>query len=115
MNYLIAFFGSVVYTFALFVKAKDNCEKNNVVFDYVKYLKMNWDNWALTGLVAPILVWFMPELVKLVNEHFTLTLQANPIYYLGAGPLTELLYFAIAKLIGWKESFIAPIHKDPAP
>jgi len=112
MNYIIAFFGSVVYNFALFVIAKNLCDTAGVDFEYKKYLKMNWDNWALTILIAPILVWYMPDIFTIVNSKFNLNMNVYDLYYLGAGPLTEIVLFGMFKLMGWKKTWIAPVHKE---
>lgn len=112
MKYLFAFFGSFVYNFLLFSLAKNNCDNAGTEFDYKKYLKMNWDNWALTALFAPVLVWFMPDIVALISEHMSVALKQYDAFYLGAGPLTEVAIFGVSKLIGWKQTWVAPIHKD---
>lgn len=110
--YVIAYFGALVYVFLLFMLAKNKCDIAEKDFQYVKYCKMNWDNWLATLLVSPIVVLYMPDIVLLVNRVFHIDIPALDIYSLGAGVLVELLMFGLAKLIGWKETFIAPIHKD---
>mgnify|MGYP000863089797 CR=1 FL=1 len=115
MNYLIAFLGSLIYNFALFVKAKDNCEKSGAEVDYGRYFKMNWDNWALTLMVAPVIVWFLPDIALIVDQKvfarfdFQVPVQA---YALSAGPMTEVVLFGVFKIIGWKRTWVAPVHID---
>jgi len=111
-QFAIAFFGSLVDNYILFVIAKNNCDQAGKEFEYVKYFKMNWDNWILTFLLAPVLVWYLPDIVALVNTHLSTELQEYKIFYLGAGPLTELVLFGIFRLMNWKKTWIAPIHKD---
>lgn len=112
MNYLIAFFGSFIYNFALFVKAKDNCDKNDTPFPYGKYFKMNWDNWAFTVLLAPVLVLYLPDIVAILNQRMDTQITLYPVYNLGAGPLTEVVLFGIYKMLGWKDTWVAPVHKE---
>jgi hypothetical protein len=112
MKYLAAFFGSVLYNYLLFVIAKNNCDQTGIEFEYKKYVKLNWDNWGLTLLLAPVLVWYMPDIVALINDKLSANLSVYKIYYLGAGPFTEVVLFAMFKLIGWKTTWIAPVHKD---
>lgn len=112
MQYAIAFFGSFLYNFILFVISKGNSDKQDLDFDYKKYLKINWDNWALTVFLAPVLVWYMPDIVDLLNSKMSLELAEHKIFYLGAGPLTEVVLFGMFKLLGWKESFVTKAHKE---
>lgn len=109
---MIAYFGAAVYIFLLFMVAKGNCDKVEKDFEYLKYCKMNWDNWVATLLVSPFIVWYMDDIVLLINRVFGWELPVLQVYSLGAGVLVELLMFGIAKLVGWKESFIAPVHKE---
>lgn len=108
---LIAFFGSLLYNYTLFVIAKSNCDKGGVDFEYKKYFKMNWDNWGLTIMLVPVLVWFLPDIIAVFNERFSVKLIFHDVYYLSAGPLTELFLFGMFKLAGWKDTWIAPVHK----
>lgn len=112
MDYIIAFFGSLVYNVILFSRAKDNCDKEGIEFPYKKYFKMNWDNWLVTALFAPILVWYLADIVGLVNHWFNWSLPVLEVYYLGAGVLVELAMFGISKLLGWKDTWVAPVHKQ---
>lgn len=117
MNYIIAFFGSIIYNVVLFSIAKNKCDKEDIEFPYGKYLKQNWDNWAVTLLCAPILVWYLDDIVALINflfTHFNINVQLPmlEVYYLGAGVLSELILFGIFKLLGLKESLVAPVHKN---
>lgn len=115
MNYVIAFFGSILWNFALFSIAKNKCDKEDIEFPYMKYCKANWDNWTLTTLCAPIMVWYLVDIVALVNYLLTnlnVQLPMLEIYYLGAGVVSELILFGIFKLLGLKESLVAPVHKD---
>lgn len=111
MEYLVAFFGSFLYNLALYVAAKNIADKNDVDFDNRKYFKNNWDNWLLTIFIAPVLVWYAPDIVGLLNDRLQLNMKFYQVYNMGAGPLTEVLLFGIYKLIGWKETFLAPGHK----
>ncbi len=115
-NYLYAFYGSFLYNLALFVLAKNNCDKAEKPFEFGKYFKFNWDNWGLTIAFAPLLVWKLDSVLGAVNfvlGKFTdIQLPPSDIYYFGAGPLTELVLLGLFKLAGWKESWIAPVHKD---
>jgi hypothetical protein len=112
MKFLIAFFGSLLYNFLLFTRAKDNCDKEDKEFPYGKYCKMNWDNWVLATLFAPVLVWYLNDIVALINTWFGWSLPVYEVYYLGAGVLVELALFGISKLLGWKETWVAPVHKE---
>lgn len=112
MNFLIAFFGSVVYNIILFVFAKDNCDKEGKPFPYLVYARMNWDNWLLTFCVAPIVVWYLADILTLINHFFGLSMPVLEVYYLGAGVLVEVMYFGLTKLAGWKKTWVAPVHKD---
>jgi hypothetical protein len=111
MQYLITFFGSFLYNLGLFVAAKNLADKNNVEFDYKKYSKNNWDNWVLTLAIAPVLVWYAPDIVGLLNDRLQTQMKFYNVYYMGAGPLTEVVLFGLYKLAGWKETFLAPGHK----
>lgn len=110
--YLVALYGSLFYNYILYVIAKGNCERIEKDFEYGKYFKMNADNWGLTLLTAPILVNYLPDIVVLINEKLNWQLTTYKIYYLGAGPLSEVLIWLTMKLIGWKNTFIAPVHKE---
>ncbi len=113
MKYLWAFFGSFLYNLAIFVVAKNNCDKAEVDFPYRKYFKYNWDNWLLTIFVAVPLVWFMPDILKLINDKLGYGVPESPVIYLASGPLSELLIFFILK---WsprgKSEIVPPIHKE---
>lgn len=115
MEYLIALFGSIIYNYMLFVIAKNNCDKIPVDFEYKKYFKLNWDNWGLTFLLAPVLVWYLPDIILVLNSYvlnkFNIKLPVLSVMYLGAGIFTELVLYGMFKLMGWKESWIAPVHK----
>jgi hypothetical protein len=111
MKFIIAFFGSFIYNFILFQKAKELCDENNTEFDYIKYCKLNWDNWLLTTLLAPVLVVYLNDIVALLNHKLSLDLITHEIYYLGAGPFTELVIFGVSKLLGWKKTWVTPVHK----
>ena len=112
IKYAIAFFGSIIYNYVLFVIAKNKCDQEEKDFPYLKYFKMNWDNWGLTFMLAPVLVWYMPDSVGLINAHMATELGEHEVFYLGAGPLTEVLLFGMFKLLGWKDTWVAPVHKD---
>lgn len=112
MNYLMALFGALLYNYAMFVMAKNDCDKVEMDFPYSKYFKKNVDNWGLTVLVAPVLVWYLPDIISLLNERWSLGLVGYQIYYLAAGPITEVLLILLMMLIGWKNSFVAKVHKD---
>lgn len=112
MEYGIALFGSLIYNVILFVIAKNKCDRDSVDFLYGKYCKMNWDNWLLTFLLAPVLVWYLPDIIALINTRLNAELQTLEVYYLGAGPLTEVVLFGMFKLAGWKETWVAPVHKQ---
>lgn len=119
-HYLLAFFGSFLYNAVIFVVAKNNCDKAEppVDFQYKKYAKMNWDNWGLTFCFAPVVVWFLPDFAKLANEYLLKTMGfqlPEDLYYLGAGPLTEVVMYFVLKYSGRKESFVPPVHVDPKP
>lgn len=111
MEYGIALFGSLVYNYILFVIAKNKCDKEGVDFLYAKYCKMNWDNWGLTILLAPVLVWYLPDIMSIINTKMSLSLETFDIYYMGTGPFTEIVLFGMFKLIGWKDTWVAPVHK----
>ncbi|GHM98798.1 hypothetical protein WSM22_02880 [Cytophagales bacterium WSM2-2] len=117
MNYLIAFFGSFVWNYALFVIAKNKCDAAlpPVDFEYKKYVKLNWDNWGMTFLLAPIIIWFLPEIAEYSNAQI-LKIGIPPIpqklYAILSGVFSELLIFGILKLAGIKQSLVAPVHKD---
>lgn len=117
MDYLIALFGSIIWNYALFSIAKNKCDAVEMDFPYRKYLKFNWDNWLLTALCAPVLVWYLADIVSMLNylfTHFNINVQLPmlEVYYLGAGVLSELILFGIFKLFGLKESLVAPVHKS---
>jgi|SRR6478736_9818939 len=116
MNYLIALFGSFVWNYALFVVAKNNCDNASppVDFEYKKYLKLNWDNWGLTLLLAFPVVWFLPEIASLANgqlSKFNVPVIPEKLFALSAGILSELLIFGLLKLAGLKQSIVPPVHK----
>jgi hypothetical protein len=111
MKYLIALFGSLLYNVILFKIAKDKCDDAGIELDYGKYFKMNWDNWLVTILAVPVLVFFMPDIVYLINKHLSSEIEGDlQILYLGAGPLSEIMIFAVGKLLGWKKSIITQPH-----
>lgn len=107
-----AFFGSFLYNFILFVIAKDKCDASGLDFPYKRYAKMNWDNWSLTTLFAPVLVNFLPDLVALANEKLNWDLKIYTVYYLLSGPLTEYAIFWVFKILGLKKTWVAPVHLD---
>ncbi len=116
-SYLIAFFGSVLYNAALFVAAKNKCDGSEppVEFEYRKYFKMNWDNWLFATLLVPVVVWYLPDFARIANEWMQKTAGfqlSNEVYYLGSGPLSELVIFAVLWIAQRKKSFIAPVHKE---
>ena len=110
--YLVALYGSLFYNYILYVIAKGNCERIDKEFEYLKYIKMNLDNWGLTILTAPILVNYLPDIVSLLSSKLNWDLNTYKVYYLGAGPLSEVIIWLTMKLIGWKNTFIAPVHKE---
>lgn len=116
MNYLIAFFGSFVWNYALFVVSKSNCDNAIPVvdFEYKKYFKLNWDNWGLTFLLAPIVVFYLPEIASLANGQLAKIGVPNipeRLFALCSGVLSELLIFGILKIAGLKQSLVSPVHK----
>lgn len=115
MNYLIALFGSFVWNYALFVVAKNNCDNATppVDFEYKKYLKLNWDNWGLTFLLAPIVVWNLHDIALLANGQLAKWNVPNipeKMFALCSGVLSELLIFGILKLAGLKKTIVPPVH-----
>lgn len=107
-----AFFGSFLYNYILFQIAKDKCDAIGSEFPYKRYAKMNWDNWLLTTLFAPVLVYFLPDLIALANQKLNWDLKINAVYYLLSGPLTEYVLFLVFKILGWKKTWVAPVHVD---
>lgn len=109
-NYFIAFFGSILYNFFLFKRAKDLSDEADQEFDYKKYRAKNWDNWVLTVMCAPVLVWYAPDIVTALNSAFGWSVTFYKFYYLGAGVLVEFLYVGFAILMKWKNGFIPTVH-----
>lgn len=115
--YLIALFGSLLYNFALFVAAKNNCDSTMppTDFEYKKFAKMNWDNWLLATFTVPLVVWFLPDFAKLGNDWILKVAGIQlpeELYYLGAGPLSEVVIFVVLWIAQRKKTFIVPVHKD---
>lgn len=115
---LILLFGSLLYNYAMFVVSKDKCDKAEKPFPYKGYFWMNLDNWGLTVLVAIAIAIFPDVLVSVATQsNVWLTdkvgfgLPEN-LYYFSAGPLSELLIFALLWISQRKESFVPPVHKD---
>jgi hypothetical protein len=114
-NYFIAFFGSVLWNFFLFTKAKNAADDDNQDFPYQKYFKKNWDNWVFTAICAPVLVWYGEDIVKALAGWTGWQLTFYKFYYLGAGILVELIYVGSAVLMKWKDSFVAKVHGPEPP
>lgn len=98
LHYFIALAGWFIYNFLLFNLAKDKIDKKNKAFPYHAYLIKNWDNWLLTLILAPVLVYYMQDIVNLIGHWFSVKLPTYEIYYLGVGVLTELVYKGFAAL-----------------
>lgn len=115
MNYLIALFGVLAYNIVLWRIAKDKCDKLEKDFPYKLYFKYNVDNWMTVFVFMFPVVWYVHDVAMILNKllldqtGFSLS---EEVYYLSAGPLSELVVFGIMWAIGRKEAFIAPVHKD---
>lgn len=110
-NYFLAFFGSFLWNFFVFQKAKDKVDATNLDFPYKDYLKKNWDNWFITTMVAPVLVWFLPDIIATLNSSFGSSIVLYKLYYLGAGVLVEVMYVGFAVLMKWKAKFFPEVHE----
>lgn len=111
MEYLEAFFGSFVWAVILWSIAKNPYDSKKIDFPYGQYCKQNIDNWLVTLACAPILVWYLPDIVSIINERTGWNLKFYKIYYLGVGVFVELLYVGIALLFKWKQKFIPDLEK----
>lgn len=110
-TYVRAFYGSIVYNFVLFVISKGKSDKIGKPFDHKKYALENWDNWSLATLCAPILVWYLPDIIGLLNSKLGWQLEVYAVYYLAAGPAAELLIYWTMKLVGLKDSLVTTAHE----
>lgn len=98
MHYIIAIAGWVLYNFFIFSKTKDASDDKGVYFNYKKYINKQWDNWAFTLLLAPVLVYYMDDIRMLVGLWLGRDVPHYEIYYLGCGVLTELIYYGFSKM-----------------
>lgn len=113
MHFLVAFFGSLLYNFGLFKIAKDKYDEgSDQPFPYKAYFLKNWDNWAFASLCTVPLVLYLTDIVAIINAQFNLQLQVYEAYYLGAGPLSELISIGIFRLLGFKKSIVQHVNKD---
>lgn len=97
-NYLIALFGWFIYNFLLFNLDKDGKDDKGLHFNYNKYVSTHWDNWLFTLLLAPVLVYYMDDILTIIERYTDKKFDHLDIYYLGCGVLTELVYYGLSKL-----------------
>jgi hypothetical protein len=98
LDYVLALAGWLLYNFFLFTTHKDITDAQDKDFDYKAYAHKNWDNWLFTFLLAPVLVYFIVDIVDILANLFNTEIVFYEIYYLGCGVLTELIYIGIERL-----------------
>lgn len=113
MDYGIAFFGSLLYNYFLFNREKNKADKQNKKFDWRQYFSKTWDDIGFTILCAPVLVYYMVDIVNIIRHWFYEDLPYFSIYHLGVGVLTQVVYLGFDKFMSLVTSFkINPAKKQ---
>lgn len=93
MNILLAFFGWLIWNFALFSMEKDKFDDAGQEFPIKPYLKKYWDNWVLSLFAVPVLIILGIKGLGLdaIPVDDLQHLRWSDAYYLGAGAITEII------------------------
>jgi hypothetical protein len=97
-EYLMAFYGVIVYYAIVWSLAKNACEKKGVKFNFKKWKQATKDNLIVTILIVPLVIIFDDEIVYLYNEFAEDDIVMGKWIYLMAGPLTDLIFRLVQKL-----------------
>jgi hypothetical protein len=113
----VALFGSLLYNVGMWVLAKSKFDAQDKDFDFKTYKKHNYDNWIFATLCGPVLVWYLPDVVHLANTYFlkkffSVELPVLGVLYMGAGPLSEFILFAISYVAGRKSGILPSTKQD---
>ena len=98
LHYALALFGWFLYNLLIFNVSKDKVDNENKRFNYKAYVSKHWDNWLFTLCLAPVLVYYMADLIVLFSQWLERDVPELEIYYLGSGVLTEIVYYLLSKL-----------------
>jgi hypothetical protein len=99
MNFILTFFGWLLWNWFEFGEAKDRADDRDVSFNLRAYTRKKWDNWIGTLIVAGFLLLvghagLGMELVKSFNEK----LGWSDLYYAGSGIAYEALVWLRRKV-----------------
>jgi hypothetical protein len=90
---MIATFGAFLWNFGMFRNTKNVHEKNGTEFSWEQYKKDHWEDWAWSFMMSLPVVWFMPDIIKIMNQIWEL--PPYQAYYLIAGPLSLAAGFGV--------------------
>jgi hypothetical protein len=107
MYYLEALFGALLFNWWLFSREKNKFDKDGIPFDVKKYFRLNWDDIGFTILCAPVLVWYMSDIISIIRHWIYEDVPHLDIYYLCAGVLSQCIYIVFDK----SASFISTLKK----
>lgn len=102
-----ALFGVILFNWWLFSREKNKYDKEEKAFDVRQYFILNWDDIGFTVLCAPILVWYMDDIVGMIRQWVYNDFPYFDIYYLGAGVVSQGIYILFDK----SASFISTLKK----
>lgn len=99
MNFILTFFGWLMWNWFEFGEAKDQADERDVSFSVRDFTRKKWDNWIGTLIVAAFMLvvghaGLQMELVKSFDEK----LVWSDLYYAGSGILYEAITFLRRKI-----------------
>jgi len=98
-HYFLAVIGWVLYNLLILNVTKDKLDEEDKKFVWKSYKSKHWDNWAFTFLLAPVLVFYMQDIIVLFGHWLEKDIPKLEVYYLGCGVITEVIYYLLAKIV----------------
>lgn len=97
-HYFIAFYGLLAYNIIEWSVKKDRYDNVNKKLNFKKYALDHYDNWIVTLMLMPVIVWFGPDLLNLINQMLRKEFQWTDAMYLGVGGLAQAINIALRRI-----------------
>ena len=95
--FMLSTFGAVLYSYSVFMFAKDEVDGTRKKFSWSRYKEEHWDNWVWAIMLIPVMAIFAEQIWKYTMEYFEKDWPFYDVIYLCTGVLAEGLRWAMKK------------------
>lgn len=96
--YFLAFYGLLAYIILEWSLAKSRYQRRRGKLAFSKYAKSKYDQWIVALILTPIIVWFGPDILMMIDQFFGWEIKWEEVMYMMVGVLVHWINYVIKKI-----------------